>query len=266
MHLLAGPTTPTRQRHRAITPHRFRLIPVRSPLLRESRLLSLPRPTEMFQFGRFPPLGLCVQPRVTGHDPCRVSPFGHPRIQALLAAPRGFSQPHASFFGSWRQGIHRKPFLTWPIDARARYEVLKVLGALRPRPEGSHPQHRTACPAGASPQPRVPPSRGWTPDRCWRDAGRIVSVQPRASRSSRSRPPRSRRLRRRGRVPMLLRKEVIQPHLPVRLPCYDFTPIAGPTFGSSLPKGWATDFGCYRLSWCDGRCVQGPGTYSPRRC
>ena len=64
----------------------------------------------------------------------------------------------------------------------------------------------------------------------------------------------------------LLRKEVIQPHLPVRLPCYDFTPIADPTFDGSLPEGWATGFGCYQLSWCDGRCVQGPGTYSPRRC
>jgi len=31
----------------------------------------------------------------------------------------------------------------------------------------------------------------------------------------------------------LLRKEVIQPHLPVRLPCYDFVPIADPTFDSS---------------------------------
>ena len=30
-----------------------------------------------------------------------------------------------------------------------------------------------------------------------------------------------------------LRKEVIQPHLPVRLPCYDFTPVTGPAFGSS---------------------------------
>ena len=30
------------------------------------------------------------------------------------------------------------------------------------------------------------------------------------------------------------RKEVIQPHLPIRLPCYDFTPVIGPTFGSSL--------------------------------
>ena len=35
----------------------------------------------------------------------------------------------------------------------------------------------------------------------------------------------------------LLRKEVIQPHLPVRLPCYDFAPIANPTFGSSSPRG-----------------------------
>ena len=31
-----------------------------------------------------------------------------------------------------------------------------------------------------------------------------------------------------------LRKEVIQPHLPIRLPCYDFTPVIDPTFGSSL--------------------------------
>ena len=34
---------------------------------------------------------------------------------------------------------------------------------------------------------------------------------------------------------VLLRKEVIQPHLPVRLPCYDFVPIASPTFDHSLP-------------------------------
>src|SRR3954453_20375736 len=31
------------------------------------------------------------------------------------------------------------------------------------------------------------------------------------------------------------RKEVIQPHLSVRLPCYDFTPITSPTFDGSLP-------------------------------
>ena len=43
------------------------------------------------------------------------------------------------------------------------------------------------------------------------------------------------------------RKEVIQPHLPVRLPCYDFVPIADPTFDGSLlavgpPASGVTDF------------------------
>ena len=32
----------------------------------------------------------------------------------------------------------------------------------------------------------------------------------------------------------ILRKEVIQPHLPIRLPCYDFTLIINPTFGRVL--------------------------------
>ena len=33
---------------------------------------------------------------------------------------------------------------------------------------------------------------------------------------------------------VLSRKEVIQPHLPVRLPCYDFVPVTSPTFDSCL--------------------------------
>ena len=40
-----------------------------------------------------------------------------------------------------------------------------------------------------------------------------------------------------GAGQVLLRKEVIQPHLPVRLPCYDFVPIADPAFDGSLPQG-----------------------------
>ena len=35
-------------------------------------------------------------------------------------------------------------------------------------------------------------------------------------------------------VSVLLRKEVIQPHLPIRLPCYDFTPITNPTLDCCL--------------------------------
>ena len=72
-----APATPP-----GLTPARFRLFPFRSPLLRESRLLSFPRGTEMFQFPRFPLPALCVQAGVTPHDGCRVSPFGHPRIKA----------------------------------------------------------------------------------------------------------------------------------------------------------------------------------------
>jgi hypothetical protein len=40
-----------------------------------------------------------------------------------------------------------------------------------------------------------------------------------------------------GSVSELPRKEVIQPQLPLRLPCYDFTPVTGPTFDGFLPKG-----------------------------
>ena len=39
---------------------------------------------------------------------------------------------------------------------------------------------------------------------------------------------------RENRSLILLRKEVIHPHLPVRIPCYDFTPIANHTLGASL--------------------------------
>ena len=35
---------------------------------------------------------------------------------------------------------------------------------------------------------------------------------------------------------LLLRKEVIQPHLPVRLPCYDLVPITSLTLDGSPPK------------------------------
>ena len=45
---------------------RFSLIRVRSPLLTESLLFSLPAGTEMFHFPAFPPRTLCVQMRVTG--------------------------------------------------------------------------------------------------------------------------------------------------------------------------------------------------------
>ena len=44
-------------------------------------------------------------------------------------------------------------------------------------------------------------------------------------------------------VKPLHRKEVIQPQVPLRLPCYDFIPITKFTFGHVI-----ADFGCSRLS------------------
>ena len=80
------------------------LIRFRSPLLSESRLISVPSPTEMFQFRRFALLSLCIQLRVTLAG--WVSPFGNPRIKARLPAPRGLSQATTSFIACNRQGIH----------------------------------------------------------------------------------------------------------------------------------------------------------------
>ena len=56
----------------------------------------------------------------------------------------------------------------------------------------------------------------------------------------------------------LLRKEVIQPHVPVRLPCYDFIPVTDPTFGSSLLA-----VGPLTSGVTDFRDVTG-GVYKPR--
>jgi hypothetical protein len=129
---LFDPTTPRLQRHQALTQSRFGLNPLRSPLLRVSRLLSFPHGTEMFQFPWFPPPVLCVHTGVPLHDEWRVSPFGHLRIEAWSTAPRSFSQSPTSFIGSWRQGIHRWLFVAWKElkDARACSAVLKV----RPTP------------------------------------------------------------------------------------------------------------------------------------
>ena len=38
---------------------------------------------------------------------------------------------------------------------------------------------------------------------------------------------------------VILRKEVIQPQVPLRLPCYDFTPVADPTVAACPPEGLA---------------------------
>ena len=194
----------------------------------------------MFHFPAFPPHCLCVQQRVTAHDDCRVSPFGHPRIKARLTAPRGLSRPPTSFIGSWCQGIHRAPLKTWPQMLASTVQFSN---------NDQTPTHTTR-PAGVSVGPALKQ----------RPYGRSLRTQQRARHTRpfqafhapkcsthKKQPcvPNSQRstheLTNPGHSPesghVLLRKEVIQPHLPVRLPCYDFVPIAGPTFDGSSPYG-----------------------------
>jgi hypothetical protein len=237
-----APPTPRAQRLPAMARAGFSLIPFRSPLLRESRLLSLPAGTEMFHFPALPPAALSIQAAATAHDGRRVPPFGNPRITAWLPAPRGISQAPASFIGSWCQGIHRVPCKTWPHNCTYKMLASTVQfsrnGRRRPRPPR---RGRQARPAEETPRtapgslrtqqrapPRAPPPPPGTPAGKGKDSTRrTASAPPRAMGTARGHPPRA--------APALLRKEVIQPHLPVRLPCYDFVPIADPTFDGSLP-------------------------------
>ena len=73
-----------------LTPLRFGLFRFRSPLLAESRLLSLPGGTEMVHFPPFASTELCIHSGMTRHDPCRVSSFGDPRIKACLQLPEAY--------------------------------------------------------------------------------------------------------------------------------------------------------------------------------
>ena len=77
-----GPTTPHMQPLPGITHIRFSPIRVRSPLLTESLLFSLPVGTEMFHFPTFPLIALYIQTRVT-----RLNPAGFPHSEILESTP-----------------------------------------------------------------------------------------------------------------------------------------------------------------------------------
>ena len=111
---------------------RFGLFPFRSPLLGESLLFSSPSGTEMFHFPEFASPRLCIQRGIRRHYTTGVSPFGHSRIIAWLAAPRDFSQPPTSFIASDCLGIHRVPFAAWslpPLFVLLRRETKRRLQA-----------------------------------------------------------------------------------------------------------------------------------------
>jgi hypothetical protein len=98
--LVASPTTPPVPKNGW-----FGLFPVRSPLLRESLLISLGQATEMFQFAHVPPQRLCVQRWVSSHHAGWVAPFGILGFIAWMQLPPNVSPVSASFIGFMHPGI-----------------------------------------------------------------------------------------------------------------------------------------------------------------
>ncbi len=176
----------------------------------------------MFQFTWFPLPVLCVHTGVIPLYKYRVSPFGHPRIEAQSAAPRGLSQPLTSFIGRRHQGIHRWLFVAWKIrtSKNSNFDQMLVLAMQFSKSTGGF--RKTKASAQSLGRDNHAPSK--------RKRGQKKPVHQLGV----SEPDST--IWRYQVETELLRKEVIQPHLPVRLPCYDFTPIANPTFGSSLSK------------------------------
>ena len=96
---LTGPTTPT-CKHTGLG-----YIRVRSPLLAESLLFSVPPGTEMVHFPGLSSLDLWIRSRILKYEPEWVAPFGNPRVKACLrlteayrSLPRPSSTPSAKAF------------------------------------------------------------------------------------------------------------------------------------------------------------------------
>ena len=87
------------------------LLPVRSPLLRESQLISFPKGTEMFHFPSFALQHYVFMLQYLPYGKW-VPPFRYLRITGYLPPPRSFSQAITSFFASDCQGIHHMHLIT----------------------------------------------------------------------------------------------------------------------------------------------------------
>ena len=85
---LTLPRYPYGTTHADLTCRKFRLFPVRSPLLRKSLLLSFPGGTKMFQFPPLSPPCLCIQQGVILAD--SVARFGNLRIKECLPLPEAY--------------------------------------------------------------------------------------------------------------------------------------------------------------------------------
>jgi hypothetical protein len=125
-----------------MTRNRFGLFPFRSPLLRESRLLSFPVGTEMFHFPTFPPPALCVQAGAMGHYALSGFPIRRSPGRSLVADLPGLI---AGSYVLLRLLVPRHPpcaliSLATTDDARVHCAVLKIRAV--PALHRGHPRAR----------------------------------------------------------------------------------------------------------------------------
>jgi hypothetical protein len=174
----------------------FGLIPVRSPLLRDCFLFLGVR--EMVQFPRCPPRPARYLPKQVG------CPIRRSWDQGLLAAPPRVSSPS--------HVLHRHAAPRHPPYAHSVFPAGRPGDDSTTRISSRHPH------IDYDHQPRLERYTGGFdgthqgPTPLNRDHGRCGEKGG-------------------SELP---RKEVIQPHLPVRLPCYDFVPVAAPALGRCL--------------------------------
>jgi hypothetical protein len=168
---------------------------------------------------------------VPRHPPCALKNLSHKDARVHCVVLKKRAAPHPTR----RLPHHPRQGLGMAVRPRARVQS-RIPTARRcqlsPDPSGPNNVPGTTCPPPAF---HDPPQRGEP----------VLTRQPDSRRQLIDVPPLSTRCPTLGdrpgsgslARPALLRKEVIQPHLPVRLPCYDLVPIASPTFDGSPPQG-----------------------------
>ena len=142
-------------------------------------------------------------------------PIRTPTDLGPFAPPRGLSRPAASFIASGSQGILRAPSLASRSSVSTRSLVSAFLPSCQRTAQGES-LLRVGC-AGT-----IPPRRG---------------LKPHSPCPSRSVPASTGPVLDSPACPS--RKEVFQPHLPVRLPCYDLAPVTPFALDGSSPASGA---------------------------
>ena len=138
---------PRRATPAGLTHAEFRLLPVRSPLLREYFLFLGVH--EMFQFPRCPPYQ-------TVRSSCHhdgVAPFGDRRINACSRLPHAYRSYATSFIGTQRRGIHpllilssQQEDVVWIVSiACLTWSFATTTSHSTPSALGKVQLHRAAC-------------------------------------------------------------------------------------------------------------------------